>query len=880
MLLKALGHEPEIRYPSAGELANDIDNYLSGEPLSARAPTTIYFLRKRLSKYRIQVLIASVILLALIGTAVFAYVRISLAQQNAIRAAQKTSTQRDLARAEAQRAVLAEEEASNQRDIARAEARRALKAERAIAAQRDIAQAEARKARAAEKEASRQRDIALAQTARADREDQRATREARQADLARKQRLAAVSKADMEEYVNLLGQVQLMLEKNQLGSARRLLDTAPLSVRGWEWGFLRRKAQPFDRSMSIYSEGRLRSQSISRDRRLLAACGRRGRVSVWDTTTGKQVHALQSGQYTEFVVISPDGRFLAVIERETAGLTGRKSVGRVSVWNVQTGKKLHSCGREFSVMLYAAAFTPNGQTLAVGENNHIRFFDANTGRSAGEISAGAKSGHLVYSASGKRLAATVLITSRTTVSKRRLRVWNMEASPPVLIPTPNDIEIDELIFSSDERTILSTRRRFSRVDLKTGKSLPKLKFLDGRSFYVIALDCSPDGKLLAASLGRQAVLWDSKTGKQLREFRGHSGGVRHVWFRPDGRSLLTADGEGTVCVWDIQTYRDKVSITAPKGKGFACAALSPDGASVITGGTDGVVSIWDANSGRKLRDLSKRGAKPRSVGFSPDGTFATCAGRNKYVSIYDPTGARQTVSFQTSMFSSVAVSPDGRRMAVSAAGPGYGVRIVDSQTGKEFLSNPERGYFDLAFSPDGLRLAGIDSEGGGALFDAKNLKIIADLTDKANFGTRSVAFSPDGKLLATGSGTAGVQIWDAQTGRKLMLIIGPERGSSILAFSPDGRRILASSPKSFKGATVWDTQTGKHLVTLFTESDKLGRAQFSADGRRLLTSVNGETLEIHRIADWSLAPTTRPVGKGRGPATKATTRPGVRSAGE
>lgn len=71
LLLKALAHNPEDRYASAGTLAKDISNYLDGEPLDAPVPTTLYFIRKKARKYRTQIGIAAAILVILM----FAYTK-------------------------------------------------------------------------------------------------------------------------------------------------------------------------------------------------------------------------------------------------------------------------------------------------------------------------------------------------------------------------------------------------------------------------------------------------------------------------------------------------------------------------------------------------------------------------------------------------------------------------------------------------------------------------------------------------------------------------------------------------------------------------------------------------------------------------------------
>jgi tetratricopeptide (TPR) repeat protein len=104
LLMRALAQDPELRYASAGEFAKDLENYLSGEPLLARRPTTLYFLRKRMWKYRYWLAGAALLLLAAIG-GIFFYIH-SLTQEQA-------RTHRARVLAEEQRQLAAE-----QRDLA------------------------------------------------------------------------------------------------------------------------------------------------------------------------------------------------------------------------------------------------------------------------------------------------------------------------------------------------------------------------------------------------------------------------------------------------------------------------------------------------------------------------------------------------------------------------------------------------------------------------------------------------------------------------------------------------------------------------------------------------------------------------------------------
>jgi hypothetical protein len=81
LLLKPLAKEPDQRYASAGEFADDIGRYLSGEPLRARPATLGYIVRKRLRKYRLPLSIAAAVLVVLSAVAIIASLKIAHEKQ-------------------------------------------------------------------------------------------------------------------------------------------------------------------------------------------------------------------------------------------------------------------------------------------------------------------------------------------------------------------------------------------------------------------------------------------------------------------------------------------------------------------------------------------------------------------------------------------------------------------------------------------------------------------------------------------------------------------------------------------------------------------------------------------------------------------------------
>lgn len=69
---KALEFDRDRRYESAAELARDVRNTLENRPILARAPSTVYRLRKFLRRHRIAALASAAVLIATLGGAVVA----------------------------------------------------------------------------------------------------------------------------------------------------------------------------------------------------------------------------------------------------------------------------------------------------------------------------------------------------------------------------------------------------------------------------------------------------------------------------------------------------------------------------------------------------------------------------------------------------------------------------------------------------------------------------------------------------------------------------------------------------------------------------------------------------------------------------------------
>ena len=200
--------------------------------------------------------------------------------------------------------------------------------------------------------------------------------------------------------------------------------------------------------------------------------------------------------------------------------------------------------------------------------------------------------------------------------------------------------------------------------------------------------------------------------------------------------------------------------------------------------------------------------------------------------------------------------------------PPTAVRLWDTTSGKlvrTLVQTTHSTFGPVAFSPDGkLAAAG----GGGwsvawnqvdgwdvKLWDATTGRAKQSLAAVDTAGVTCIAISPDNKVIASGH-CRGVRVWERATGKLLWSYPTPRWAVHSIAFSPDGRSILAAGNETDflvalpdhgaeGGLALLDAATGKEDPKLVWAKHWIRSVAFSPDGKWVL-GATGQGLTVWR----------------------------------
>ena len=298
-----------------------------------------------------------------------------------------------------------------------------------------------------------------------------------------------------------------------------------------------------------------------------------GLIRRWHPKTGRALEVPHGYSWFTKIALSPDGSLAAVGDGS----------GRFDLWPVNGDRPRELLAGGSGVL--QVQFSPDGKSLAAGfASGEVRTWDVATGTETRRFVGGLKG-------SGERLDAlawapdgTGLFVAGAAVGLRR---WDLTTMTPRWTKEVREVQ---------------------------------------------SMDASPDGKSLALVInGRgEVVVLDQATGERQKAVTLDPPPVTgwrltRAVFTPDSRTLLTADHEGAVRVWDVSTAKVRVRFAGHEQVVWD-VTVSNDGRFAASASADGTARVWELATGEVCRRTELR--TPIShVCFTPDSRGLLTASR-------------------------------------------------------------------------------------------------------------------------------------------------------------------------------------------------------------------------------------------------------------